>query len=186
MKETLPNFNKRAFSLPQLVQRLKVKHSSHRWTHQLVADILKRRLEYSYRQAPVCGTDKLPEGIEEEREVYRRFIRLAIVRGCNFIFIDESAFSPRNLMNRTWVSKTNPVKIERPINVGSCHLISGLSTFGETFTVVRTEGANTRLEFLNYLILLDKKLLEVRANRRFKEKLVLVFDNAPIHKSIEI
>jgi len=89
-------------------------------------------------------------------------------------------------MNRTWVAKKNPVKIERPINVGSCHLISGLSSEGETFTVIRTEGANSRLEFLNYLILLDRKLMEIRDGRSFKEKLILVFDNAPIHKSIEI
>ena len=42
------------------------------------------------------------------------------------------------------------------------------------------------MEFLNYLILLDRKLMEIRDGRSFKEKLILVFDNAPIHKSIEI
>ena len=40
-------------------------------------------------------------------------MRLAIARGCRFMFIDECAFNPRSLMNRTWVSKTKPVKIER-------------------------------------------------------------------------
>ena len=94
-------------------------------------------------------------------------MRLATARGCNFIFIDECSFNPRNLGNRTWVSKTNPVKIERQTDGGACHLISGLSTDGESFTVIRTNGANSKVEFCNFLVDLDLKLAPLRKERTF-------------------
>ena len=77
------------------------------------------------------------------------------------------------------------MKIERQTDGGACHLISGLSTRGETFTVIRTNGANSKVEFHNYLVDLDQKLALLREEKTFREKLILAFDNAGIHKSKE-
>jgi len=89
------------------------------------------------------------------------------------------------LGNRTWVQSSNPIKIERQTDGGACHLISGLSTNGETFTIIRTNGANSKIEFTNYLIELDSKLTSLREDKKFRESLILAFDNAGIHKSDE-
>ena len=69
-----------------------------------------------------------------------------------------------NLKGRTWIHKDYPTKIVHPTEKNSLHMISGMHCDGWTYTVIRQGGANTNIEFKNYLVLLDKKLYELSRN----------------------
>lgn len=72
-------------------------------------------------------------------------------------------------------------KIVRPSNYTRLTMITGLSSTGDTYTVLR-KGSNTQIEFYNFVIQLDQSL-RAQYKAGFKKNLIIVFDNASIHKT---
>ncbi len=86
-----------------------------------------------------------------------------------------------HLNQYTWLPKGEKTRIIRPDSIGRIGMISALSSTGDTYTVLRA-GTNRHLEFYNFIVALDKQLRkEYRPG--FKQNLILIMDNASIHKN---
>jgi hypothetical protein len=119
-----------------------------------VRRILKEKLNMSWRKATTLTTLEITAELKFQRKVFKKFMRLLILKKNWFIWIDECAFNSSTLSQYTWVSKDKPVRIMRPKNMDRLTLISALSSTGDTYSVLR-KGTNTAVEFYNFVVLLE-------------------------------
>jgi hypothetical protein len=108
----------------------------------------------SWRKATTQTTPKITAELKFQRRVFKKFMRLLILKKNWFIWIDECAFNSTALNQHSWVSKDDPVRIMRPKNMERLTLISALSSTGDTYSVLR-KGTNTAVEFYNFVVLLE-------------------------------
>lgn len=102
-------------------------------------------------------------------------------RNARFIWIDEVAFNTRSLKYTSWVGPNDKmVLIHQPETAVTA--ICALADDGVLFSQFRM-GMNSDVEFLHFLIELNRALQEANKENynELKSKLVFVFDNASIH-----
>ena len=97
---------------------------------------------------------KITPDILKMREIFKRFMRAAILKGFWFIFIDESAVVPSRLSLMSWVHKDDPKRVVIPSSLHRTQLTSAITSTGDSYSVLR-EGLNNGLTFHNFIVELE-------------------------------
>ena len=119
--------------------------------------------------------------------IFKAFIKVVIRLDCSFIFIDESSFSSWALKTRTWEKKGKQAIVVRPYEMKSVAMMGALLSDGTLVSVLR-QGTNSRNETVDFLLKLELFLKEKHGKnyRSFWNRLIVVMDNASIHKTKEV
>ncbi len=138
---------------------------------------LMRRLKWTY-QTPVLRSSQRDEvriarWLAEDWPALRN---RATNEGRTLVFVDESGFSLRPSMNKTWCPAGHPAVLKAPLCREHLSMIGGLTWEGHLYTQVHRTAINAKaaIDFLHHLLL------------HLPGPLLLLWDGARIHCSRQL
>lgn len=117
----------------------------------LVWKILSSHLGYSWWRSPTQSTFELNQDVYTCWEYFKMFMKITILKGCFFIWMDECSVSAANLNQYTWVKKHSGQWIMRPKGKKAITIIAALSSCGDLYAVL-WEGTNRAIEIHNFVV----------------------------------
>lgn len=145
--------------------------------------ILKQDLHYYFGKPELRTEQSNRADVVLNRHVYACFFRALVKNKARFIWIDESSFNSRSLKYNSWIGPGDTMikmhQVESPSTT-----ISALTDDGIVYSQL-SFGSNDDTDILHFLIELKKTLKAQHKDeyRMFLSKLVLVMDNASVHKT---
>ena len=146
-----------------------------------VYSILKKELNFSWRKAFQRLPRWFQESLEEARNIFKQFVLKLKEREFIIVWIDESLFNSAALPLYSWMLKgKDPDRIIR--------------TSSERFNVIAAQwrkevyfmlkrSTTKEEQFKDFLMQLDNELRFRLAKNTYEKRMVIMFDNASIHKT---
>ena len=150
-------------------------------TYYEVYSILKKELNFSWRKASQRLPRWFQESLEEARNIFKQFILKLKEREFIIIWIDESSFNSAALLLYSWMLKgKDPDRIIR----SSSERYNVIAAQWRKKVYLMLKRSTTKEEqFKEFLIQLDNELRFRLAKNTYEKRMVIMFDNASIHKT---
>ena len=150
-------------------------------TYYEVYSILKKELNFSWRKA----SQRLPrwsqESLEEARNIFKQFILKLKKREFIIVWIDESSFNSSALPLYSWMLKGK--NRDRIIRTSTERFNVIAAQWRKEVYFMLKRSTTKEKQFKEFLIQLDNQLRFRLAKNIYEKRMVIIFDNASIHKT---
>ena len=141
-------------------------------------------MNFGWRKASQRPPRWFQSWLEEARKVFQKFINKLREAGFVIVWIDESSFSSSALPLYSWMKRGWDA--ERVIRPSSQRInVIAAQWNKEAYFMMKSKTTNED-QFCEFIKLLDKQLKSRLAKIKNKRRMVVMFDNASIHKTKEV
>ena len=149
-----------------------------------VYSCLKNVMNFGWRKASQHPPRWFQSWLEEARKVFQNFINKLREAGFAIMWIDESSFSSSALPLYSWMKRGWDA--ERVIRPSSQRFnVIAAQWNKEAYFMMKSKTTN-KDQFWEFIKLLDKQLISRLAKITYERRMVVIFDNASIHKTKEV
>ena len=149
-----------------------------------VYSCLKNEMKFGWRKASQRPPRWFQDWLEEARKVFQNFINKLHTAGFVIVWIDESSFSSSALPLYSWMKRGWDA--ERVIRPSSQRFnVIAAQWNKEAYFMMKSKTTNED-QFRDFINLLDKELRSRLAKITYERRMVVMFDNASIHKTKEV
>ena len=149
-----------------------------------VYSCLKNVMNFGWRIASQRHPRWFQSWLEEARKVFQNFINKLREAGFVIVWIDESSFSSSALPLYSWMKRGWDA--ERVIRQSSQKFnVIAAQWNKEAYLMMKNKTTN-KDQFWEFIKLLDKQLISRLAKITYERRMVVMFDNASIHKTKEV
>ena len=149
-----------------------------------VYSCLKNAMNFGWRKASQRPPRWFQSWLEEARKVFQKFINKLREAGFVIVWIDESSFSSSALPLYSWMKRGWDA--ERVIRPSSQRFnVIAAQWNKEAYFMMKSKTTN-KDQFWEFIKLLDKQLISRLAKITYERRMVVMFDNASIHKTKEV
>ena len=149
-----------------------------------VYSCLRNNMKFGWRKASQRPPRWFQNWLEEARKVIRDFIDRLQEAGFVIVWIDESSFSSSALWLHSWMRRG--CDAERAIRHSSQRFnVIAAQWNKEAYFMIKSKTTNEG-QFWDFLKQIDKELRYRLAKPTYERRMVVMFDNASIHKTKEV
>ena len=149
-----------------------------------VYSCLKNVMNFGWRKASQRPPRWFQSWLEEARKMFQNFINKLREAGFVIVWIDESSFSSSALPLYSWMKRGWDA--ERVIRPSSQRFnVIAAQWNKEAYFMMKSKTTN-KDQFWEFIKLLDKQLISRLAKITYERRMVVMFDNASIHKTKEV
>ena len=158
--------------------------TSNQTNYYEVYSCLKNVMNFGWRKASQLPPRWFQSWLEEARKVFQKFINKLREAGFVIVWIDESSFSSSALPLYSWMKRGWDA--ERVIRPSSQRFnVIAAQWNKEAYFMMKSKTTN-KDQFWEFIKLLDKQLISRLAKITYERRMVVMFDNASIHKTKEV
>ena len=145
---------------------------------------LRNNMKFGWRKASQRPPRWFQNWLEEARKVFKLFIDKLKEAGFVIVWIDESSFSSSALPLYSWMKRGWDT--ERVIRPSSQRFnVIAAQWNKEAYFMIKSKTTNED-QFWDFLKQIDKELILRLAKTTYERRMVVMFDNASIHKTKEV
>ena len=153
-------------------------------TYYEVYSCLKNKMKFGWRKASQRPPRWFQDWLEESRKVFQNFIYKLHSAGFVIVWIDESSISSSALPLYSWMkSWCDAERVIRPSSQRFNVITAQWNK--EAYFMMKSKTTNED-QFRDFINLLDKELRSRLAKITYERRMVVMFDNASIHKTKEV
>ena len=150
-------------------------------TYYEVYSILKKELNFSWRKASQRPPRWFQESLEEARNIFKQFVLKLKEREFIIVWIDESSFNSAALPLYSWMLKgKDPDRIIRQSS--ERFNVIAAQWRKEVYFMLKRSTIKEE-QFKEFWMQLDNELKFRLAKNTYEKRMVIMFDNASIHKT---
>ena len=149
-----------------------------------VYSCLKYVMNFGWRKASQRPPRWFQSWLEEARKVFQKFINKLREAGFVIVWIDESSFSSSALPLYSWMKRGWDA--ERVIRPSSQRFNVIAAQWNKEAYFMMKSKTTKKDQFWEFIKLLDKQLISRLAKITYERRMVVMFDNASIHKTKEV
>ena len=149
-----------------------------------VYSCLKNVMNFGWRKASQRHPRWFQSWLEEARKVFQKFINKLREAGFVIVWIDESSFSSSALPLYSWMKRGWDAELVIRPSSQRFNVIAAQWN-KEAYFMMKSKTTN-KDQFWEFIKLLDKQLISRLAKITYERRMVVMFDNASIHKTKEV
>ena len=146
-----------------------------------VYTILKKELNFSWRKASQRPPRWFQESLENARNIFKQFVLKLKEREFIIVWIDESSFNSSALPLYSWMLKGKDP--DRIIRTGSERFNVIAAQWRKEVYFMLKRSSTKEEQFKEFLMQLDNQLRFRLSKNTYEKRMVIIFDNASIHKT---